>query len=852
MALGCAAALGPAAALVAMPGAAVGLATTARHGLTSLPAAAQGPISAALGRDEPTYHLTGFQAVNPAQRLRAGFSRGGVTVAAGAARLGITLSAYGYASALRPLGSVAPLVSANRVSYAHGSLTEWYVNGPFGLEQGFDVAARPSTGNGPLTLSLALSGNLDVRLERGLLLLRGRGVTLRYGGLLATDARGRMLHSWLGLVRGHVLIRVDDRGAAYPLRIDPFIQQAELTASDGAAEDKLGWSVAASDDTIVVGAPLHKVGSNVSQGAAYVFVMPALGWASATQSAELTASDGAAGDALGFSVAVSGDTIVVGAPGHTVDSDPGQGTAYVFVMPASGWAGSLTKTAELAASNGAEGEELGGSVAVSGDTIVVGAPFQPVGSHANQGAAYVFVMPASGWAGSLTQTAELTASDGAEGDELGYSGGVSGDTIVAGAPFQPVDSHANQGAAYVFVMPTSRWANTTQTAELTASDGAAGNGLGYSVGVSGDTIAAGAPGHKVDSNVGQGAAYVFVMPALGWASATQTAELTASDGAADDELGYSVGVSDDTVLAGAPFHRVAANAKQGAAYAFAMPTSGWAGSLTQTAELAASDGAAEDKLGWSVAASDDTVLAGAPFHRVGANALQGTAYAFVAPLPSIVIASPVNGATYTQGQTVAAGYACSAPAGVSVTACEGPIANGTAINTAALGPHTFTVNATDSEGLSASQSASYAVVAGPVVSGLSETAKTWREGNALAHITAKKNNKKKLPLGTTFSFSLNVPASVTFTFTEPAGGRTVGETCVTQTNKNKSKRHCTRTVIVGTLTFFAHTGANKVRFEGRISKHKKLEPGSYALLITATASGKHSTTGPLRFTIVLS
>jgi hypothetical protein len=791
-ALGCAAALGSAAALVAMPGAAVGLATTARHGLTSLPAAAQGPISAALGRDEPAYDLTGFQAVNPAQRLRAGFSRGGVTVAAGGARLGMTLSAYGYASALRPLGSVAPLVSANRVSYAHGLLTEWYANGPFGLEQGFDVAARPSTGNGPLTFSLALSGNLDVRLERGLLLLRGRGVTLRYGGLLATDARGRMLHSWLDLVRGHVLIRVDDRGAAYPLRIDPFIQQAELTASDGAAEDKLGWSVAASDDTIVVGAPLHKVGSNVSQGAAYVFVMPALGWASATQTAELTASGGAAGDALGFSVAVSGDTIVVGAPGHTVGSDPGQGTAYVFVMPASGWAGSLTQTAELTASNGAEGEELGGSVAVSGDTIVVG------------------------------------------------------------APFQPVDSHANQGAAYVFVMPTSRWANTTQTAELTASNGAAGNGLGYSVGVSGDTIVAGAPGHKVDSNVGQGAAYVFVMPTLGWASATQTAELTASDGAADDELGYSVGVSDDTVLAGAPFHRVGANAKQGAAYAFAMPTSGWAGSLTQTAELAASDGATEDKLGWSVAASDDTVLAGAPFHRVGANALQGTTYAFVAPLPSIVIASPVNGATYTQGQTVAAGYACSAPAGVSVTACEGPIANGTTINTAALGPHTFTVNATDSEGLSASQSASYAVVAGPVVSSLSETARTWREGNALAHITAKKNNKKKLPLGTTFSFSLNVPASVTFTFTEPAGGRTVGETCVAQTNENKSKRHCTRTVIVGTLTFSAHTGANKMRFEGRISKHKKLEPGSYALLITATASGKHSTTGPLRFTIVLS
>ena len=257
-------------------------------------------------------------------------------------------------------------MSANRVSYAHGSLREWYANGPLGLEQGFDVAARPSAGSGPLSFSLALSGNLDARLERGSLLLRGRGAALRYGGLLATDAHGRVLRSWLELVRARVLIRVDDRGATYPLRIDPFIQQAELTASNGAEGDRLGWSVAVSGDTIVAGAPFQTVGANAKQGAAYVFVMPASGWASATQTAELTASDGAAGDALGFSVAVSGDTIVAGAPGHKVGSDPGQGAAYVFAMPAPGWTGSLTQTAELTVSNGADGEELGSSVAVSG------------------------------------------------------------------------------------------------------------------------------------------------------------------------------------------------------------------------------------------------------------------------------------------------------------------------------------------------------------------------------------------------------------------------------------------------------------------------------------------------------
>ncbi len=136
----------------------------------------------------------------------------------------------------------------------------------------------------------------------------------------------------------------------------------------------------------------------------------------------------------------------------------------------------------------------------------------------------------------------------------------------------------------------------------------------------------------------------------------------------------------------------------------------------------------------------------------------------------------------------------------------------------------------------------------PTLSSLSETAKTWREGNTLAHIS-KESKKKTFPLGTTFSFSLSEPASVTFTFTKPASGRKVGKTCVAQTKKNTKKHRCIRTVVAGTLVFSAHAGTNKVRFEGLISKHHKLKPGSYTLHMTATASGKHSTTGTLHFTI---
>ncbi len=865
------AALGCAGALIAPSGSTPRLNVTAGHGLGSLPVAAQGPISAALGRDDAAYRVLGLRALNPAQHLRVGFSRRGVAVSAGGARLGMTLSAYGYASTLRALGPVAPQASANRVSYSDGGVREWFANGPLGLEQGFDVAARPNAGSGPLTFSLTLSGDLAASLRGGSLLLSGRGAALRYTGLSATDARGRVLRSWLEVAGGRLLIRVDDRGAVYPLRIDPLIQQAELTASDGAKEDQLGYSVAISGNTVVAGAPRAEVGSNAQRGAAYVFVMPASGWASATQTAKLTASNGAPKDELGSSVAVSGATVVAGAPLAMIGGNASQGAAYVFTEPAAGWgSGSQPQhqAAELIANGGEPNDQLGSAVAVSGTAVVAGAPDAMV-VHAAQGAAYVFNEPGGGWGShksgeEVNQAAELTASDSAAGDLLGRSVAISGTTVVAGAPFAK-PAHEFEGEAYVFTEPPGGWGGkgageqVEQTTLLLASPGAEGDELGSSAAVSGTTVVAGAPGATVGLNQEQGKAYVFVEPVGGWGSkelderAKQAAELTASDGAAGDKLGFSVAASGATIVAGAAEASIGANMEQGAAYVFSEPSGGWSGEQHQAAKLTASNGAREDKLGFSVAVSSQTVLAGAPFHKVGANAEQGAAYVFGFPSPTVTISTPVNGATYTQGQAVDAAYSCGAPTGATVTACMGPVANGAAIETGTLGSHSFTVNASDSDGVNASQSVSYTVVAAPVilvvppapiVSGLSETARVWREGSALARIS-----RKKPPVGTTFSFTLNEAASVTFTFTRPAGGRKIGKRCVAETKKNEKRKRCTRTVVAGSLTFSAHAGTNKVRFDGRISKHRKLAPGSYTLLVIASASGKISATRALHFTI---
>jgi hypothetical protein len=220
-------------------------------------------------------------------------------------------------------------------------------------------------------------------------------------------------------------------------------------------------------------------------------------WRSETQTAKLTASDGAAGDDLGGSVGVSHDTVVAGSDGK-VNGNNGQGAVYVFLKPKGGWR-SETEAAKLTASDGAYGDTLGTSAAISGDSVVAGAPDE--NGTPRLGAVYVFVRPRGGWR-SETQTAKLTASDATPGELFGSSAAISGDTVVAGAAF------ANAGAVYVFVEPRRGWTNETETAKLTASDGAAGDDLGVSVAVWHDTVVAGS-GATINGNAGQGAAYVF-------------------------------------------------------------------------------------------------------------------------------------------------------------------------------------------------------------------------------------------------------------------------------------------------------------------------------------------------------
>jgi hypothetical protein len=371
------------------------------------------------------------------------------------------------------------------------------------------------------------------------------------------------------------------------------IQNFTLTASDGVNGDYFGGSVAIDGNTVVVGAG-YALGL---RGEPYVFVKPSKGgWQNMTQTAILTASDGADGDGFGVSVSVSGNTIVVGASGASVGGNSEQGAAYVFVKPNDGWT-DMTETAKLTATDGVHGAGFGTGVAISGNTLVAGAP-AGIDSDPSPGSAYIFVEPNGGWK-DMTQTAELTASDGIEYNDFGDSVSISGNTVVVGA-YEDSGGTKGPGAAYVFVESQTGWMNMTETAKLTASDGAVGDVFGISVSVEGDTSVVG----SIGSNEGRGAAYLYVEPTGGWSSMTQTAKLAASG---SSELGFSVSFDGEAVVAGAPTTNPI---HQGAAYVFLRPNGGWKNTSKPGLTLSIPFSYGWDYFGASVGVSGKTALVG--------------------------------------------------------------------------------------------------------------------------------------------------------------------------------------------------------------------------------------------------
>jgi len=373
-----------------------------------------------------------------------------------------------------------------------------------------------------------------------------------------------------------------------------WVLETKLRASDCTTGARFGWAVSCSGDIALIGAELGPGGDH--DGGAYVFHRYEDSYPCPTgdECAECQGSDAPpcvdsvcqgicwvqeakllpptsppehdCRGGFGYVVAISGDTAIIGVPGNdNVYADAG--AACVFIRGDNGiWdGGTVDFRAKLIASDGGPSDRFAAFVAISGETVLIGAEYH---DHAGEisplgaGSAYVFAPGPNGqWDdGSVDQVAELRASDGVSGDDFGNAGSISGDVAVIGTPDDddacPEGQVCNSGSAYVFAPGANGiwdYGYTDQVAKLTASDAAQADQFGMSVSISGDMVVIGALGDDNENGENAGSAYVFVRPETGWTNMTETLKLLASDGEYGDKLGMSVSASGDTAVVWAPF-----------------------------------------------------------------------------------------------------------------------------------------------------------------------------------------------------------------------------------------------------------------------------------------------------------
>ena len=357
---------------------------------------------------------------------------------------------------------------------------------------------------------------------------------------------------------------------------------AKLLPADGALEDYFGHAVAVSGDTAVIGMQYDDHGEN--SGAAYVFHLDGGEW---VQQAKLLPADGEASDKFGASVAIDGNTIIVGAE-EDDDIAVNAGSAYVFRFDGSIWG----QQAKLLPADDDPDALFGHSVGISGETVLIGTPGHEFLNQYTR-SAYVFRFDGSNW----VQEAKLAASDGAEADLYGITVDLDGDTALIGAPYDDVVER-DSGSAYVFHFDGSNW---VQQQKITPADGAKLDSFGCDVTVSANHLLVGACKDD-DSGDDSGSAYVFQFNGTSW---VQQAKLLAPGGAANDFFGFGVAIDGNAAIIGAPSDDDG-GANSGSAHLFRFNGENW----IHDQKIVASDGAAWDAFGWSVGVSGNVTTVG--------------------------------------------------------------------------------------------------------------------------------------------------------------------------------------------------------------------------------------------------
>jgi hypothetical protein len=379
-------------------------------------------------------------------------------------------------------------------------------------------------------------------------------------------------------------------GAA--LEAPRWVDEARLFGSDQMQFWNFARDVALDGATALVGANLADIGGTTDRGAAYVFIRDGETW---TEQAQLLASDGAAGDSFGYSVALHGDTAVVGAPLADIGGEAGEGAVYVFERLAGSW----TQAQKLVASDGDELDNLGESVALGGDTLIAGAISEEgaVGEGREgcqgSGAAYVFVRQGGLW----VEQAKLFDPNGQCSELFGNDVALEADTALIGAYNFSSEGVPGQGAAYVYTRIGGIWGLEQR---LLASDGDTSDLFGRSVALDRDTALIGAEQKDIGGNIRQGAAYVFRRSGTSW---TEEQRLTASDGHAEASFGIGAALMGNLALVGAEFN-FPGDPERGVVYEYRYQGGAW----VEIQKFAAPQGNNFDAFGQAISLTSDRVL----------------------------------------------------------------------------------------------------------------------------------------------------------------------------------------------------------------------------------------------------
>jgi len=393
-----------------------------------------------------------------------------------------------------------------------------------------------------------------------------------------------------------------DAGAVYVFERQSvhFDQRFKLTASDAASDDRYGSAVAIDVETLLVATSVAATAS----GAVYPYRRLAVLW---TEHPKVT-GDFASGDSFGSSVAISGSSALIGAatdPTGGADA----GAAYVFVRSGTNW----SREARFQGVDTVLGDAFGASIAIDGDTAVVGARQQVgCGGGATPGAAYVFTRSGTSW----VQEQKLVKPDASACDDFGYSVDVEGDDVVVGSRLDD-QSALDAGAAYVFVRNGTTW---SFEAKVTGTDASTGDLFGNAVGFSADTLVVGATEDSHAGGAAVGSAYVLVRSGTTWSQQTKLSE---TDAEGLDELGSAAALEGDTAVLGAQRDSQGNVVDGGSVYVFKRDGAAWG----EVQKLTASDAGQDHRFGGAVTLQQDTLLVGAFFDDdLGPDS--GSAYVF--------------------------------------------------------------------------------------------------------------------------------------------------------------------------------------------------------------------------------